>query len=152
MLGQHIRIVSNVPKLTFLRLGSAPPNVQVFGQETMNAIHLRVRRPADGVLLIPLIARSNTAYQLSARGSEGIEIHVSGVKQFAGAEYVTPDAENVRFAAPVSISQIPTTILEGPRISKGGNNSTPNNAVLIELEATVSTVDAELILLMKPVT
>jgi hypothetical protein len=151
MLGQQLRIVSNVPKLTFFRLAAVPPDVQVIGEEVANAVHLRLRRPAGGVLRIPLVARSNTAYQLSVQGSEGIEIGVSEVRPFAGTEYVMPGALNLRLEAPVSTSRIPVSILEGLRISNGGNNSTPNNAVLIELEAKVSNVDADLILLMKPI-
>jgi hypothetical protein len=149
LLGQRIHIVSNVPKLTSLRVAGAPPEVQVI-EEELGMVHLRLHRPGGGALRIPLIARSNTKYQLSVQGSDGVEVRVVEVKPFAGTQYVMPGAWNVSLTAPVSTSHSARSILEGPRISNGGNNSTPNNALLIVVETKHPGMDAELNLLMEP--
>jgi len=143
-----LRITSSVPKVMFLDVAGAAPNVQVIRDGAQNALHLRLSR---GAVQIPLVLRSNTAYELSVQSSEGVEIRVAGVQPLAGTEHIVPGALNVSVAVPVSASSVPKTILQGPRISNGGNNSTPNNALLVEVETVVS-FEAELTIWMRPAT
>jgi len=150
LLGQQVRFLANIPKHTFLRVAPAPGDVQVVGNESTGIVRLHLRA-ADGVLAIPLIARSNSSYRLTGQGSEGIEVRVTAVKPFAGVEHLIAGSASVRLTGPVAVTQVPQTILEGPRISNGGNNSTADNALLIQVEVNSHDVDAELTLFMEPI-
>jgi hypothetical protein len=149
LLGQRVHIVGNVTGHTFLGVAGAPRDVQVVGNETMGLINLRVR-PADGVVVIPLIARSNTAYRLTVRGSEKVEVHVSAVKPLASAGHLMTGAANPVVSEPVPVTRSPRTILAGSRISNGGNDSTMDNGLLIELEVNAHEANADLTLSMEP--
>ena len=148
LFGQQVHIVGNVTKHTFLR-AAVSRNVQVVEDETTGILSLHLR-PADGAVVIPLIARSNTAYRLTVQGSERVEVRVTAVKPFAGAGHLMPGATNALLTGPVAVTRLRQTILEGSRISNGGNNSTPDNALSIDLEINAHDKDAELILSMEP--
>jgi len=147
LFGQRVHIVANVPGQAFLRVGTAPRGVEVVADGPMVKLHLR---PADGIRVIPLIARSNTPYRLTGRGSKGVELRVTGVKPSAGSRHLMAGAANVWLPGPVATTDLPQSILEGPGISNGGNDSTADNALLIELAVNGHGTDAELTLLMEP--
>ena len=146
--GQQMRVAGTVPKHTFLRVAATPREVQV-ANESIGAVNLHVRT-ADGVSVIPLIARSNTAYRLTAQGSEGVELRVTAVKPFAGTEHLMAGAATVLVTGPVALAHFPQTILEGPRISNSGNDSTVDNALLIHVEVNGRQTDAVVTLSMVP--
>ena len=141
-----VQIVSRVPKVTFLDVVGAPSNVQIIRDGEHSVLRLRL---AQGNIRIPLVLRTNTDYRLLVQSSAAVEISAPGVRPFAGTERMTPGALNVSLAELGSVNSVPRTILQGPRISSGGNNSTPNNALLVELEATVP-MDAEMTVWIEP--
>ncbi len=147
LFAQQVHIVTNVSRQTFLLVGTTPRDVEVVGDGSMVELHLR---PADGMRVIPLIVRSNTPYRLTGRGSNGLELRVTAVKPLAGTGHLMAGAASVRVSGPVATTHLPQTILEGPRISNGGNDWTADNALLIELEVGGHDTDAEFTLLMEP--
>jgi hypothetical protein len=149
LFAQQVRVLLNIPKVTSLRVAAASPEVQVIDASTTNRLLLRVHRPVSSSVIVPLVVRSNTAYQLSVSGPESVQFRVVAVKPFAGTEHLMPGAESVHITGPIGTSVLPVTILEGPRISNGGNDTTPTNALMIELEVTSLDANAEVTVLMK---
>ncbi len=148
VFGQQVRVAGSVPKHIFLRVAATSREVQV-ANDAIGMVNLHVR-PADGVSVIPLIARSNTAYRLSAQGSEGVELRVTAVKPLSSTEHLVAGATTVLVTGPVALTRSPQTILEGPRISNGGNDSTADNALLISVEVNGHETDALITLSMVP--
>jgi hypothetical protein len=148
VFGQRVHIVGSLARHTFLRVAATPREVQVANQSA-EMVNLHVR-PASGVSVIPLIARSNIAYRLTAQGSEGLQLRVTAVKPLAGTEHLRSGAATALVTRPVALTRFPQTILEGSRISNGGNDSTTDNALLIQVEVAGHESDADLTLLMVP--
>ena len=117
---RQIRVNVHVPKAGSLALMNPPsaPSQQV-------SVH--VRRPDSGdVSIVQLLARSNAGYRIQAVAS-AVRIGKAFVSPNAGGSRLMPDATNVR-----TFSELPV-VLEGPRISNGGNNGTPDNALVVSI-------------------
>ena len=149
LLGQQVRVVLNVPRHTFLDVTTTLGDIEIARSELTGTLHLRLRHAANGVV-IPLIARSNNPYRLTVQGSEDVDVRINAVRPSAGVQHLAPGAASVLLTGPVAVTHTPQTILEGPRISDGGNNSTADNALRIELQVSTHDTDAELTLSMEP--
>lgn len=117
---QQIRLSLQVPKSGSLALmnSAAAPSQQV-------TVHVRRSEAAD-LSVIHLMARSNSAYRLRVEPS-ALRLGRVTVSPNAGGARLMPEATSVR-----TFSDVPN-ILEGPRISNDGNNSTPDNALVINV-------------------
>jgi hypothetical protein len=90
---------------------------------------------------VSFLARSNAAYRLQLTASSGassrgsIQASVKPVEINAGGARVTRDATNVQ----VFINPRPDVlaIIEGPRISSGGTNATPDNAIRVTFDISL---------------
>ena len=117
---QQITLSLQVPKSASLALmnSAAAPSQQI-------SVHVR-RSDSGGPSIIQFLARSNSAYRLRVEPS-AVRFGTVTVLPNAGGARLMPGAANVR-----TFSELPD-VLEGPRISNGGNNSTPDNALVINV-------------------
>jgi hypothetical protein len=117
---QQLRLSLQVPKTGSLGLMNSPA-----AQSRQVSVHVR-RSDSSDFSVIQLLARSNAAYRIQV-GTSAVRFGKASVSPNAGGARLMPDATNVR-----TFSELPD-ILEGPRISNGGNNSTPDNALVINI-------------------
>ena len=151
-------ISMSVPRAIFLALADPSPGIEsVSGEPAKGHLRIRLTQPANGnALRFSLLARSNTAYDLTARLSPSasqLRVRPGGVEAYSGTALVMPDALSVRFEPASVVSAVTDVpIARGPRISKAGNQSTANNAVVLTfyVEMPEELKDAELILQMNP--
>jgi hypothetical protein len=129
-------VTGNVAASVFVALGSTPDEVRVIEEQTANGpLHFSVRRSdRSPAIMIPLIARSNTPYRVSVRSSNGVRVRFVRAMPLGGGERLMPNALNVRAMEGPANQEAFVPICEGPRISRGGNNTTVNNALLLQLE------------------
>ena len=107
-------------------------------------VQVRVRpSPSDRSITVPLIARSNSPYRLLVKSvgrqdsanPTPVRVLVRSVDPNAGSTHLMPDAINVRTIEDQPVGTLnEITILEGPRISSGGNDATIDNAIRLNLE------------------
>jgi len=136
-----------------LALAAADPE-RVLGSAIPGLKQVQVRlRPSSGnrIVTVPLIARSNAPYRLAVKSDAPLRISVTSATPNGGSAHLMADATNVR-AVPIELVEAleEVTIVQGPRISSGGNDLTVDNAIRLALEVefpqTVS--EAELIVTM----
>lgn len=155
-------IIVRVPRMASLSLAAgADGTAQLLAVPgpAGSVLHLRVRRSAGrGQAVVYLLARSNAGYRIVARlggsaaGQAPLAVRAIEVAANAGGARLDPGAAAVRAtAAQIDGTQPQAVVLEGPRISRGGNNSTPDNALLIkaQVELPAGVEEAELILAME---
>jgi hypothetical protein len=107
-------------------------------------VQVRVRPSlSDRSITVALIARSNSPYRLLVKSvgrqnttnPSPVRVLVRSVDPNAGSTHLTPDAINVRTIEDQLVGTLnEITILEGPRISSGGNDATIDNAIRLNLE------------------
>ena len=117
---QQIRVSLQVPKAGSLALMN-PGSIQ--SQQV--SVHVTHPEAGDSVV-VQLLARSNSRYRIQA-GPSAVRIGRISVAPNAGGSRVMPDAGNVVVSSDFS------NLLEGPRISNGGNNGTPDNALVVSV-------------------
>jgi hypothetical protein len=116
----QIRVTLQVPKAGSLALVNS-------GLAPSQQVSIHVTRPESGEgPVIRLIARSNSRYRIQVEPS-AVRLGPAFVAPNAGGSRLMAEATNVRI-----FSELPT-LLEGPRISNGGNNGTPDNALVISV-------------------
>ncbi len=116
---QQVTLSLEVPKVGSLSSMNAPA--------TSRQVAVHVRRPdSSDEAIVQLLARSNAAYRIVVDAST-VRVGKASVSANAGGARLMPDATIVRTS-----SELPE-ILAGPRISNGGNNSTPENALIINI-------------------
>jgi hypothetical protein len=92
---------------------------------------------------IPIEVRTNVAYELlAASTTEGcaptLAARVESVRA-SGPQTANEAVERARFnAASATLDAIGAALLDGPRVSKAGNFSTPTNALLVNLVVQLS--------------
>jgi hypothetical protein len=157
----QMQIMVRVPRMASLSLASAEGTAQLLAVPgpTGSVLHLRVRRSAgQGQAVVYLLARSNAAYRMvvrlggSAAGQAPLAVRPIEVAANAGGARLLPGAGAVRAtAAQIGGLQPQAIVLEGPSISRGGNNSTPDNALLIKalIDLPDGVEEADLILAME---
>jgi hypothetical protein len=129
--------------------------------DNVGRTHIRIRAVAKELtVVVPLIARSNTSYRLVGKvvEIEGASNDPISLKSVTAAPAGTgaqlwSDATAVRGAGVVQLMPAVETLLaEGPRISRVGNNSTNDNAVVLRLtfELPVGVNSADLTFTMSP--
>jgi len=145
---------------------SLPPSPGILPVESVTGsvspqIRVQVRPLSSSpVITIPLIARSNSAYRLivkyatdvSLEDSEALRVAIRSVDPNAGGTHLMPDATNV-FVTPGELTGPTDQIIvgRGPRISRGGNESSADNAICLALDLKLphDTPEAELIFMME---
>ena len=158
----QMQIMVRVPRMASLSLAGAEGAAQLLAVPgpTGSVLHLRVRRSAgQGQAVVYLLARSNAAYRIVARLPGGgavsqtpLAVRPIEVAANAGGARLLPGAGAVRAtAAQIGGLQPQAVVLEGPSISRGGNNSTPDNALLIKalIDLPDGVEEADLILAME---
>lgn len=143
-----VQVAIRIPAVGFVDLDRNSEAAEVLRPAQpgpVSMVQVRVRSGASGRVVILLLLRSNTAYQLFVRAqpSESVSGRPSTVSPVlvvpnAGGRHVMPGGSQARTATAVlrSMGQ-EDLLLEGSRISCGGNNDTPDNALLIQLEVTL---------------
>ena len=131
---------SNLPGNSELRIAAEPGGV--------NSVDLTLSETGSGgpsLVAIPLEMRTNEAYALELLliSSEGcapaITASIGSVR--AGGSAVAPRATEVSVHnASIDLTGRgnPVTLLRGPRISAGGNFTTPGNALSVDLNLSIS--------------
>ncbi len=127
--------------------GSAIPGIPALKQ-----VQVRLR-PSSGnrIVTVPLIARSNAPYHLAVKSDAPLRISVTSATPNGGSAHLMADATNVR-AVPVelveALEEVP--VVQGPRISSGGNDLTLDNAIRLtmEVEFPQTVAEANLIVTM----
>lgn len=157
----QMQIMVRVPRMASLSLAGAEGTAQLLAVPgpTGSVLHLRVRRSAgQGQAVVYLLARSNAAYRIVARlggsaaGQAPLAVRPIEIAANAGGARLLPGAGAVRAtAAQIDGTQPQAVMLEGPSISRGGNNSTPDNALLIKalIDLPDGVEEADLILAME---
>ena len=111
--------------------GSAIPGIPGLKQ-----VQVRLR-PSSGnrIVTVPLIARSNAPYRLAVKSDAPLRISVTSVTPNGGNAHLVADATNVR-AVPIELVEAleEVTVVQGPRISSGGNDLTVDNAIRLAME------------------
>jgi len=154
------RVSMSVPKAIFLALAAPSPEVEVVsGVPTEGALRVRVKPSVVGKSVrVSLVARSNTPYAVLARlatsSNSQLTVRPEGAEPYSGRGEITPDALDVRFEAASVVSRLADIpIIEGSRISKRGDQTTPNNAIVLTFYIDMREEPvggAELILQMAP--
>jgi hypothetical protein len=159
-----IQVSGRIPKMVSLALSSTDTMAQPVASSTDGNGQVRLRlQQVAGVRTITatFLARSNTAYRLRAissavqrvRRAQPLRTRVTSVDVNGGGSWVMPDAKNVIFSpAEFSESADEGTLLQGPRISRGGNNATVDNALRITLEIQLpeESTEEEILVKMEP--
>jgi hypothetical protein len=157
----QMQIIVRVPRMASLSLAGAEGAAQLLAVPgpTGSVLHLRVRRsPGQGQAVVYLLARSNAGYRIVARlsgsatGQAPLAVRLVEIAANAGGARLLPGAGAVRaMAAQIGGPQPQAIVLEGPGISRGGNNSTPDNALLIKalIELPDGVEEADLVLAME---
>jgi hypothetical protein len=114
---QQITVNLQVPKAGSLGLLNAAP-------AGLRQVSVHARGGESST--IQLLVRSNSAYRIRLDGA-AVRVGQISVTPNAGGARLMAGAMNVRTS-----SELPN-IVEGPRISNGGNNGTPDNALLINV-------------------
>jgi hypothetical protein len=132
LLGQ-IHVITSIPPAGFLGVVKTSPAVEQIGT------FLRVRKEDE--TSISFIARSNTSYRLLARvlsvkgaGQTGIRVKGDSAAAAGGGSRLMPGALTVQLTeAEIDASSLGMAVASGPRISREGNNSSPDNAIVIRV-------------------
>ncbi len=156
----QLHISGTIPKSGLLSLAPSPAVLPLESTTGSTSTRIRVRvRPSSGnpMITIPLIARSNSAYRLivksgSPEDSEPVRVAIRSVDPIAGGTHLMPDATNIVAGAGELTRPSDQIVLgTGPRISRGGNNSTIDNAILVALDVELpnDAPETELIFIME---
>ncbi len=136
-----------------LALAAADPEgVQGSAIPGLKQVQVRLR-PSTGnrIVTVTLIARSNAPYRLAVKSNAPLRISVTPATPNGGSAHLMPDATNVR-AVPIELVEAleEVTIVQGPRISSGGNDVTVDNAIrlALEVEFPQTVFEADLIVTM----
>ena len=153
--GAALRVTGHVSPAARLSLGGPVSNASADASTPVQAtaleqggeqIIIALSAPAQTAqtsISIPIQLRSNAAYELlAALAVDGcaptVAAHVESVRA-SGPLTASGAVERVRFSdAPVTLNAGGATLLDGPRVSKAGNFSTPTNALLINLVVQLS--------------
>ena len=118
-------LASSDASITSLQASSGSRQVQV-----------RLRPSLSRNITVPLIARSNSPYRLLVKSSaQPLRILVRSTDPNSGTLHLAPEATNVRSIGEQLAGGLnEMTLLEGPRISSGGNDATLDNAIRLTVE------------------
>ena len=144
----QVRVTMRIPSMTHLALGDGAAELRTLDQRVADgrsSLLLQIRPDGNGgIVNIPLVARSNTPYRLVMRlvdsetTEEAFAVQASEATPYLGTAHLMADATAVsKEQIVVSLSRLDTPILEGARISRGGNNGSRDNALSIRLQLSV---------------
>ena len=155
-------VTGSIPKATFLMPTASTPAAELQDSSVASSsrVRLRIRSTESLPVELSLLARSNTAYRISGRlvvvdggayqdGTANVtltSVRGTGSRVAAGA------AATRTFSDLELSSTADTALLEGSRISRGGTNSSNDNALLMQFSIVLpaGVRSADLILNMEP--
>ena len=132
----RIQISGRVSRMGSLSLAAAGREVVPLASNTANSRQVRVtlRPSASGrTISVPLIARSNVPYRLLMKCAQPLRVGIASAGPNAGTAHLTTDATSVR-TIENRLSGEEVTLIEGQRISSGGTDATPDNALRLTVE------------------
>jgi len=141
----RIQISGRVSRMGSLSLAAAGREVVPLASNTRQ-VRVALRSSASGrTISVPLIARSNVPYRLLMKSAQPLRVGVASAGPNAGTAHLTTDATSVR-TIENRLSGEEVTLIEGQRISSGGTDATPDNALrlTVEVELPQDLSEAEL--------
>jgi hypothetical protein len=157
-----MQVTLRIPPAGYLDLAGAGAGAELQASAqpgSISVLRVHVRRGAGSRVIVPLLVRSNAPYELHARlawpltlPGQAVTVAPIAIAANAGGGRVMAQASNVSAAAAtLTATQEEALLLEGPRVSRGGNNSTPDNALLVQFEVVLpeSLPEADLLFQMK---
>jgi hypothetical protein len=132
---QGFRITGRVPCSGRLDLVNAGPSLR--GESSGQSVQVRITGAGEDSVPVVLSLRTNCGYRVAAEwmgtADTPVRIAEAAVSPANGTAHLTPDALNAT-VTPAELSPgAPAVCVAGRAVSKGGNNTTPDNAVLIRL-------------------
>ena len=104
------------------------------------AIRLMLPSGGEGPKPIVVTVRSNCVYRVTAEWSgppaSGLRVVAEKPEPVAGMAHLAPAALDAAVSSADLAPNIPTVFVRGPRVSNGGNNLTPDNAILMRIIST----------------
>lgn len=153
----QLAIRSAVPPAGYLGSAGGSTSVEPLDVPSLGnrALNVKVRQSEGGVV-IPLLARSNASYsvvaKLASNADDSVYLRADSVSPAAGGMRLAPGATQARlFEGAVSSGSSGLKIAEGSRISRSGNNSNADNAILIHVHAQLPEHLPEAVLLFEMV-
>lgn len=123
-------IVGSIPCAGSATVASGDAGMWFAGQPA--SVRLRQTEQRETVLL--LVVRTNCAYRLEASlpdpDARNLRILSASATPWTGTQHLRAGATSGQLLDPL-ITSTQTAFWSGPAVSRGGNNSTPDNAVLI---------------------
>jgi hypothetical protein len=126
----NARITGQIPCAG--RLEFAERSVQALGPGQSARLRLR---PEGENAVVRMLVRCNCAYHLDAQvagtGERQLRIISVSASPWSGTGHLRPGATAGQLQTS-AVTPLGGTFWSGPAVSKGGNNSTPDNAVLVQ--------------------
>ena len=160
--GAEVGITLRVPEIRFLSLANSDRFVHLAeATNETGGVGVQLLAGPSRTTTVTLISRSNTSYRLrvklqssaDVRLQQPILVTVKSVDVNLGTANLMPDARSVRTIPGELYTPIDElVIVEGPRISRAGNNMSIDNAIRITLniEFPDSLSEAVLLFTMGP--
>ena len=136
----RFQISGSTTKAGSLSLAQQPPT-------GLRQVQIHLQPSPERTIEIPLVARSNSPYRLIVSSSVPVRVLLKSVDPNGGTSHLAPEAMIVHaIEAEASGSSGEIAVLDGPRISTGGNDSTSDNAIrlTVQVELPDNASDAEL--------
>ena len=135
LLAQALHITGRIPCAGRLVLANAGPSVS--GESSGQSVQVRITDVAEDRVPVVLSLRMNCGYRVAAEwmGTADMPVRIAegAVLPASGTAHLTLDALKATVTPAELGPGTPAVCVAGRAVSKGGNNSTPDNAVLIRL-------------------
>ena len=132
---QAIHITGRIPCAGRLELVNAGPSVR--GESSGRSVQVRITGAAEDRVPVVLSLRTNCGYRVAAEwmgtADSPVRIAEAAVEPASGTAHLTPNALNATVTPAELGPGAPAVCVAGGAVSKGGNNATQDNAVLIRL-------------------
>ena len=132
---QAIHVTGRIPCAGRLDLVNAGPSLR--GESSGQAVQVRITGAGEDRVPVVLSLRTNCGYRVNAElmgtADTTVRIAEAAVEPANGTAHLTVDALNATVTPAELGPGAPAVCVAGRAISKGGNNTTPDNAVLIRL-------------------
>jgi len=132
---QSILVTGRIPCAGRLDLVNSVPSVR--GESSGRSVQVRITATGEEPVPVVLSLRTNCGYRVAAEwngtADTPVRIAEAAVLPANGTGHLTLDALNATVTPAELGPGAPAVCVAGRAISKGGNNTTPDNAVLIRL-------------------
>ena len=132
---QTLRITGSIPSAGRMELANA--NGGLTGESSGRSVRIRIANDEGGLRPVVLTLRTNSSYSLTAewKGPAGTSARISRatVSPAGGTGGLRADALKAAFTEAELSPGVPAVCIRGSAISRGGNDASSDNAVLIEM-------------------